>query len=56
MTTDKIKQINLLDPLPYIAPKINDVEVVEEEVVENGLSEGASKENEDNEDGQTALF
>ncbi len=56
LTTDKIKQINLLDPLPYIAPKINDVEVVEEEVVENGLSEGASKENEDNEDGQTALF
>ncbi|MDY7395541.1 DNA gyrase/topoisomerase IV subunit A [Aureibaculum sp. 2210JD6-5] len=46
LTTDKIKQINLLDPLPYEEPEVNQVEVVEEEEVsdenndeESGLNE-----------------
>jgi len=56
LSTERIKQINLVDSLPYIAPEIDDVEVVEEEIVENGLTEDKSKENEDMDDGQTALF
>ncbi|MDH3322317.1 MAG: DNA gyrase/topoisomerase IV subunit A, partial [Flavobacteriaceae bacterium] len=35
LTTDKIKQINLLDPLPYEEPEINDVDLVDEEVIDN---------------------
>ena len=34
LTAEKIKQVNLLEPLEYIAPEIEEVEVVEEEVVE----------------------
>ncbi|MDC9721837.1 MAG: DNA gyrase/topoisomerase IV subunit A [Urechidicola sp.] len=34
LTIEKIKQVKLLEPLEYIAPPINEVEVVEEEVVE----------------------
>jgi len=35
LTTDKIKQVNLLDPLPYEEPEVNQVEVVEEEEIES---------------------
>jgi topoisomerase-4 subunit A len=35
LTDDKIKQVNLLESLEYIPPKIKDVEVIEEEVVED---------------------
>ena len=56
LTIEKIKQVNLVDPLPYIAPEIDDVEVIEEEVVENGLTDDKSKEDKDNENGQTAMF
>jgi len=34
LTVDKVKQANLLESLEYIAPEINEVEVVEEEVIE----------------------
>ncbi|AOW19686.1 DNA gyrase/topoisomerase IV subunit A [Urechidicola croceus] len=34
LTTEKIKQVNLLEPLPYEAPEIEEVEVVEEEVLD----------------------
>jgi len=37
LTTDKIKQVNLLTSLPYEEPKVEDVEVVEEEVIEEKL-------------------
>jgi topoisomerase-4 subunit A len=60
LTTDKIKQINLLDPLPYKAPDIKDVEVVEEEIVNNQpITEFEEKKDEDpptEEDGQIVLF
>ncbi|UMB61116.1 DNA gyrase/topoisomerase IV subunit A [Lutibacter sp. A80] len=35
LTTDKIKTINMLDPLPYEAPVVDEVELVEEEVVDS---------------------
>lgn len=38
LTTEKVKQINLLDPKPYIAPEETapeDMEVIEEEALEN---------------------
>jgi len=31
LTTEKIKQVNLLESLPYIEPEVNSVEVIEEE-------------------------
>ncbi|SDL16449.1 topoisomerase-4 subunit A [Salinimicrobium catena] len=42
LTTDKVKQINLLDPKPYVEPeetRPEEMEVVEEEAVENTASE-----------------
>jgi len=59
-STDKIKDINLLDPLPYEAPSVNDVELVDEEIIENS-KEAPEKKNEDtdkdtDEDGQITLF
>ncbi len=39
LTTDKIKQINHLESLPYEAPEIEEVEVVEEEIVDNQIEE-----------------
>ena len=33
LTNDKIKQVNLLEPLPYVAPEVNSVDVIEEENV-----------------------
>ena len=39
LSKDKIRDINLLDPLPYEEPEMNEVEVVEEEIVDNGKSE-----------------
>jgi topoisomerase-4 subunit A len=35
LTTEKIKQVNLLESLPYEAPEIEQVEVVEEETIES---------------------
>jgi len=51
LTTDKIKQVELLESLPYEAPIIEEVEVNEEEVVDN-----KTKEEEDDSEGQTKLF
>jgi topoisomerase-4 subunit A len=56
LTTEKIKLINLLEPLPYEPPEINDVELVEEEIVENGLDQDTKQNNGDKENGQTKLF
>ena len=60
LTTDKIKLVNLLDPLPYEEPEVNDVELVDEEIIESTNSED-NKENKADEppiedDGQTTLF
>jgi topoisomerase-4 subunit A len=60
LTADKIKQINLLDPLPYEAPEIKEVEVVEEEIVDNQPVQNSENKKDDDqtteEDGQIALF
>ena len=66
LTKDKIKQVNLLDSLPYEEPEVNAVEVVEEEEI-NGDTPAeispktASKKTtdepkEDGDDGQPTLF
>jgi topoisomerase-4 subunit A len=64
LTSDKIKQVNLLESLPYEepeAPAVEEVEVVEEEVIEN--TETVTKKKEDipptdqeTDDGQITLF
>jgi len=56
LTTDKIKQVNMLLPLPYEPPVVEEVEVMDEEVVDNSSFNSDEKQDEDNEDGQTALF
>jgi len=62
LSTEKIKDINLLDPLPYEEPVLEEVELVEEEVIEapskNQTDEDEDEENddEDEENGQTTLF
>ena len=63
LTKDKIKQINLLDSLPYESPIENTVEVIEEEEIRPEPTENSNpsiKNNEDDldasQDGQTALF
>ncbi len=56
LTTEKIKQINLLEPLAYEAPEINDVELIEEEIIDNGMDTNKTQDKEGNEDGQTTLF
>ncbi|WP_369047513.1 DNA gyrase/topoisomerase IV subunit A [Tenacibaculum sp. UWU-22] len=35
LTTEKIKQINILEALPYEEPTVEEVEVVEEEIIDN---------------------
>ena len=58
-TAEKIKDINLLDPLPYEEPEINDVELVEEQVIESeNKNQKASEDNKNEEggDAQTKLF
>ncbi len=55
-STDKIKDINLLDPLPYEAPEVNEVELIDEEIIENN-AEVIEEENEESDDDvQTTLF
>jgi len=68
LTKEKVKQINLKEPLPYIEPEVNTVEVVDEEEISNEVIDVApintpvKKSKNDNdksnteEDGQTALF
>ncbi len=59
LTTDKIKQINLLESLPYEEPEINEVELIDEQIIENKPSKDTDsdqKEPKSNEDGQINLF
>ncbi len=48
LTTEKVKQVSLLDSLPYEEPSVNDVEVIDEEEVSNDDSKS--------EEGQITLF
>ena len=61
LTTDKIKQVNLLEPLPYIEPEVNTVDVVEEEEIDNTKPESKPEVDNDedaseDDDGQITLF
>ncbi|MDO9137323.1 MAG: DNA gyrase/topoisomerase IV subunit A, partial [Lutibacter sp.] len=61
LTADKIKQVNMLEPLPYEPPVIEDVEVTDEEVIDDGTqaSDDDSDSENDNlldEAGQIKLF
>ena len=69
LTKDKVNQINLLDPLPYAAPKevpADEIEVVDEEVVANEdkatksvtnvPTNGEAKDLDIDEEGQITLF
>ena len=61
LTTDKIKQVNLLEPLPYIEPEVNTVDVVEEVEIDNTKPESKPEVNNDedaseDDDGQITLF
>jgi len=56
LTTDKIKQVNILEALPYEPPVIEEVEVNDEEVVDNSAINSENKTDRKNDDGQTALF
>ncbi len=68
LTTEKIKDINLLDPLPYEEPVLEEVELVEEEIIEapeNSAGDTSGSENDDDDDdgednddddGQITLF
>jgi topoisomerase-4 subunit A len=64
LTTEKIKDVILLDPLPYEEPELNEVEVIDEEILENhseAISEKKMPSDDDSdidfeEDGQTKLF
>ena len=64
LTTDKIKDINLLDSLPYKEPEVNEIDLVEEEIIEHKSKENLDQNIKDDpiidpsieEDGQTTLF
>ena len=64
LTTDKIKDINLLDSLPYKEPEVNEIDLVEEEIIEHKSMENLDQNIKDDpiidpsieEDGQTTLF
>lgn len=61
LTTDKVKQINHLDPLPYEAPEeipAEAIEVVDEETVSSDKPESTNNDEEQqlDEDGQITLF
>jgi topoisomerase-4 subunit A len=69
LTTDKIKQVNLLESLPYIEPKVEEIDVEDEETIQADSHDTKtdSKKNKDNDsdtktntsednEGQTSLF
>ncbi len=59
LITEKVKNINLLDPLPYEEPaamEANDMEVVDEESVDSGESETSKPKKDDAGDEQKTLF
>jgi len=49
LTSEKIKQVNLLESLPYEEPKVEDIEVNDEEQIDGSDTS-------ENDDGQTTLF
>jgi topoisomerase IV subunit A len=57
-TTDKIKQVNILESLPYKPPVVEEVEVNDEEVIDNGSTTSVKNAtpSQDDEDGQITLF
>jgi len=66
LTTDKIRNVDMLEPLPYEPPVIEEVEVTDEVIVENiedesnekenSLIEKTDKDSSSEEDGQITLF
>ncbi|MBI9042583.1 DNA gyrase/topoisomerase IV subunit A [Lutibacter sp.] len=65
LTSDKIKQVTLLESLPYVPEEIEEVEVNDEEVIENEditfeldgeIEDDKSEENDKDDNGQTKLF
>ncbi len=62
LTTEKIKQVNLLGPLPYEAPQEEELEVVDAAEVDANKatdepeSKDSKKNSEDDDEGQTTLF
>ncbi|MBS3993949.1 MAG: DNA gyrase/topoisomerase IV subunit A [Bacteroidetes bacterium] len=60
LTTEKIKQINALEPLPYEPLHVEEVEVIDEEVIDKSSEEFSTDDaNEDiiaDDEGQTLLF
>ncbi len=59
LTAEKIKAVDLLEPLPYIEPEINDVELVEEQIIKGPDQEKNDKNDLDETDpdkGQITLF
>jgi topoisomerase-4 subunit A len=63
LTAEKIKDINLLEPLPYEEPVLEEVELVEEEIIEAPKDSTETKtependsDDDDDDDGQITLF
>ena len=65
LTTDKIKQVNLLESLPYEEPKVEELEVADEEIVDDApitnmeIEEKKTRaipKSKMDDDGQTSLF
>ncbi|MGI9530733.1 DNA gyrase/topoisomerase IV subunit A [Lutimonas sp.] len=63
LTTEKIKDINLMDPLPYEEPVLEEVELVEEQIIEvpekpkkEDLPNNSDEKNEDDDQAQITLF
>ena len=56
LTTDKIKTVNMLEPLPYEAPIIEEVEVNEEEIIDNKAGSDSENKNDKDTEGQITLF
>jgi topoisomerase-4 subunit A len=52
LTTDKLKQVNLLEPLPYEIPE----EIIPEEIEVEGENAISDEDIQPNEDGQITLF
>ncbi len=48
LTKEKIKQVNLLDPLPYVEPEVNTVEVIDEEEIPNQKTDSIEDKSSDN--------
>ena len=61
LTADKIKQVNMLEPLPYEPPILEEVEVTDEEIIDNNVDSSdddldSGNDNPADEAGQIKLF